>query len=162
MADGTATSSTGGNVAEDDPVEEIVTALGTVIAAQRRRLARVWRDRSVSKLNLHLLMLLGAREPQSMGELADQAGVSLPSLTGTITRMEERGLVRRVPCQEDRRKVLVRLSAKGRDILDQTERVRRAEVRRLLGRLSREERVMCHRAMRAMARAATEIETTDA
>ena len=38
--------------------EEIAAAFGTVIAAQRRRLARVWRDRSVSKLNLHLLMLL--------------------------------------------------------------------------------------------------------
>ncbi len=151
--------SRGGDQADgSDPTEEIAAAFSTVIAAQRRRLAKVWRDRSVSKLNLHLLMLLGVRAPQSMSELADQAGVSLPSLTGTITRMEGLGLVKRTPCVEDRRKVFVRLTAKGQGVLDQIESTRRAEIHRLVQRLSAAEQKACLRAMRALARAAGESE----
>jgi DNA-binding MarR family transcriptional regulator len=144
---------------EDARVDEISDAFRLVMGAQRRTLAKVWRDRSISKLNLYLLMLLEARESQSMSELADQAGVTLPNLTGTITRMEELGLVRRIPCKEDRRKVLVRLAAKGRAVLEQIESIRRAEIRRLLRRLSPTEQEMCLTAMRAMARAASEGDT---
>lgn len=141
---------------EDARVDEISDAFRMVIGAQRRMFSKVWRDRSISKLNLYLLMLLEARDYQSMSELADQAGVTLPNLTGTITRMEELGLVRRVPCKEDRRKVLVRLAAKGRSVLEQIESIRRAEIGRLFRRLSPDEQEMCLTAMRAMARAASE------
>jgi MarR family transcriptional regulator, 2-MHQ and catechol-resistance regulon repressor len=143
---------------DDASIDEISGAFRIVLASQRRMMAKVWRDRSISKLNLHLLMLLEARESQSMSELAEQAGVTLPNLTGTITRMEELGLVKRVPCREDRRKVLVRLAAKGRTVLAQIESIRRAEIRRLLRRLSPIEQEMCRTAMRALARAALEPE----
>jgi DNA-binding MarR family transcriptional regulator len=156
VVDAAAASTAPAGLDEDDRVDEISDAFRTVIASQRRMMAKVWRDRSISKLNLHLLMLLEARESQSMGELAEQAGVTLPNLTGTITRMEELGLVRRVPCREDRRKVLVRLAAKGRTVLAQIESIRRAEIRRLLRRLSPAEQENCLTAMRALARAAAE------
>lgn len=139
-----------------DTVARIIAAYEPVVLAQRRVLAKVWRDRSISKLNMHVLMLLDAYGPQSMSELAAHTDSSLPNLTGTVTRMEELGLVKRAHDEDDRRKVMVRTTSKGRALVQQIESVRRGELRRILQRLSASEQALCLEAMELMARATQE------
>ena len=105
---------------------------------------------------MYLLMVLEAHGPLSMSELAAHTDSPLPSLTGTVTRMEELGLVKRVHGQDDRRKVNVRATAKGRALVQQIESVRRGELRRILLRLSPPEQELCLAAMQAMARVVSE------
>ena len=135
-------------------IERIIEAYEPVVAAQRSVIARVWRDRSISKLNLHLLMLLCAHGPQPMGRLAALADVSLPNLTAMVDRMEQLRLVKRVQDDSDRRVVIVRPTARGRSQVEEIESIRREEMRRILRRLSPSEQRLCLRAMQAMARAA--------
>jgi DNA-binding MarR family transcriptional regulator len=150
------TGSTGSETLERDPViEAIIDAFEPLHAAQRRVMAKVWQDRSISKLNLHLLMLLDANGPQSMSRLAALANVALPNLTGTVRRMEELGLVARESDSRDRRVVVVRETSRGRALLQELESIRRDELRRILLALSPAERHQCLDAMRIMARAAT-------
>src|SRR5688572_15687078 len=144
---------------EPDPViEAIVDAFEPVLAAQRRVLAAVWQDRSISKLNLHILMLLQAHGPQPMSRLAALANVALPNLTAIVGRMEELGLVVRESDARDRRLVVVRETNRGRVCAEEVQSVRRDELRRILLTLSPEERQRCLEAMRTMARAATALE----
>jgi DNA-binding MarR family transcriptional regulator len=144
---------------EPDPViEAIVDAFEPVLAAQRRVLAAVWLDRSVSKLNLHILMLLEAHGPQSMSRLAALASVALPNLTAIVGRMEELGLVVREAAASDRRLVMVRPTERGRSCAEDIQSVRRDELRRILRALSPQERQRCLEAMRTMARAASALE----
>ena len=51
-------------------------------------------------------------------ELADAAGVSRATMTGLIDTLERDGLVTREPDTVDRRMMLVRLTAKGRALLE--------------------------------------------
>jgi DNA-binding MarR family transcriptional regulator len=51
-------------------------------------------------------------------ELADAAGVSRATMTGLIDTLERDGLVTRAPDTVDRRMMLVRLTAKGRALLE--------------------------------------------
>jgi DNA-binding MarR family transcriptional regulator len=139
----------------DPVIEAIIDAFEPVLAAQRRVIAKVWQDRSISKLNLHLLMLLEAHGPQSMSRLAALANVALPNLTGIVGRMEELGLVVRESDSRDRRLVVVRKTPRGQALLHEIESVRRDELRRILQTLSPDERVRCRDAMRIMAIAAT-------
>ncbi|HEX6660999.1 MAG TPA: MarR family transcriptional regulator, partial [Sphingomicrobium sp.] len=44
--------------------------------------------------------------------------VSSGGMTDRLRRLEERGLVRRIPSQEDRRSMLVELTAKGRRLIE--------------------------------------------
>jgi DNA-binding MarR family transcriptional regulator len=141
-------------VDRDPVIEGIVEAFEPVLAAQRRVLAAVWQDRSISKLNLHILFLLRAHGPRSMSRLAALANVALPNLTGIVGRMEELGLVVRESDPRDRRLVVVRETARGRSCIEEIESVRREELRRILQRLTPEERRSCLKAMRTMARAA--------
>ena len=143
-------------MAADDIVEQIIDETEALFTAQRRVIARVWQDRSISKLNIHLLMLLQVHGPQSMSQLAGLADVALPNLTGIVDRMEERGLVRRERDSVDRRVVVVHATAQGAALLAELESVRREELRRILRTLALDEQQLCLRAMRIISQAAAE------
>jgi DNA-binding MarR family transcriptional regulator len=67
-----------------------------------------------------LLMMLNER-PRSLTELADLRGVSLPTMSNSITSVAQRGWVRRItPGRDgrDRRVVLVEITAAGRAALE--------------------------------------------
>jgi DNA-binding MarR family transcriptional regulator len=86
-----------------------------------------------------VLTLLRHHDAMPMSRLADVIGASLPSVTGIVDRMEERGLVERVRVPDDRRVVLVRPTQAGLDLVDEAELVRSDLFRRALGRLSDED-----------------------
>ncbi|MQA72948.1 MAG: MarR family transcriptional regulator [Solirubrobacterales bacterium] len=53
-----------------------------------------------------------------VGALADAAGVAQPTATRTLDALERHGVVERRPSSEDRRSVIVALTARGRRLLD--------------------------------------------
>jgi DNA-binding MarR family transcriptional regulator len=67
-----------------------------------------------------------------MRELADQALVSRSRLTHTVNRMEERGLVSRERCEEDRRGLFAVLTDEGMALLESAAPTHVAGVRRHL------------------------------
>lgn len=67
---------------------------------------------------LSALRRIGPPYRLSAGELAHWTLLSSGGLTSRIDRMEEAGLVRRVPDPEDRRGVLVELTPTGRRVAD--------------------------------------------
>ena len=58
---------------------------------------RRWLAGSLSIVHLHVLTILEADGPLSMGKLAEALDVSVASATGIVDRMEQRGLVERRP-----------------------------------------------------------------
>ena len=59
----------------------------------------------------------------SMGTLARSLHVSMPTASGIVDRLVRSGHVRRVPQLEDRRQVVVELTAHGQDFFRQFEQV---------------------------------------
>jgi DNA-binding MarR family transcriptional regulator len=64
----------------------------------------------------YLLDELWHEDGQPMGVLAARIGVEVPTLVRTVTRMESSGLVRREGDPADRRRVIVRLTERGREL----------------------------------------------
>ena len=62
----------------------------------------------------HILGLLQDGSGRAMGEVAEAALLSLPTATRTVDRMVAEALVYRAPDPDDRRRVLVLISDKGR------------------------------------------------
>ncbi len=71
----------------------------------------------VSMTHLHVLWLLEEHGELPMSRVAELLDVSLSNATGLVDRMVERGLVERVRVPDDRRVVLVRLTAAGQGAL---------------------------------------------
>ncbi len=78
----------------------------------------------------------GAPYQLSPGALADSMMLSSGGTTARLDRLEKAGLVERIPSPTDRRSVLVRLTDRGREIIDDAVGAGLAEQRRLLGHLS--------------------------
>ncbi len=144
-------------VGTDELVERIIDAAQPLFMAQRHAIAKVWQDRSVSKLNLHLLILLDVNGPQTMSQLATLADVALPNLTGIIDRMVDGGLVERERDDNDRRVVVVHSTAKGQSYVEQLESARREGLRQILVALGPSEQEVCLQAMQLMGREADKI-----
>lgn len=71
----------------------------------------------------------------SVGDLAERLQVRHHSAVGLVDRLVSLGLVRREPAAEDRRRVLLKLTAAGRRTLGRVAGAHRAELRRIGPRL---------------------------
>ncbi len=93
-------------------------------------LGRLFLERAgfgVSRTELGVLRAV-QRAPQRIGDLAAAEGVTQPAISLLVTRLEERGWVRRESDPTDRRVVLVAATAAGADAYEGV----RAEYRALL------------------------------
>jgi DNA-binding MarR family transcriptional regulator len=61
----------------------------------------------------YVLLAMLARRTRTLTEMADYQGVSLPSMSSTVTTLEEYGWVTRVRDENDRRVVRIELTADG-------------------------------------------------
>lgn len=65
---------------------------------------------------LWVLWIWGAQET---GHVASEAGVTKGTLTGVIKTLQNRKLIKRLPHRDDRRRVSIRLSAKGEHLIEE-------------------------------------------
>ena len=73
------------------------------------------RDAGLTNFEYYVLAMLSEAEHRTlrMTALAAQTNATLPRLSHVIRRLEERGLVERFPCPEDRRATNARLTSAG-------------------------------------------------
>jgi DNA-binding MarR family transcriptional regulator len=86
-----------------------------------------------------LLTVLCA-QPRTLSELAALQGVSLPTMSNSITAMAGRGWVRRTAPQKDRRVVVIEVTPNGRGALDRVGRCAEARLSELLAPLDADAR----------------------
>ena len=130
-----------------EDTEPLERAFERFLGALRRARRRVpaGSDGRLTLAQLHLAGALEAHPGRTVRELAEAAGVSQPTITRALDALQRQGLVTRAASPEDRRCVLVELTAEGRELL-RTER-ERIDARRheLLAELSPDERRQAER-----------------
>lgn len=88
-------------------------------------------QRHIAELDLTLLqaqvLRVLRRGPLATGQLATELGISAPAITQLTDRLARKGLIERQAAVDDRRSVMVVLSARGKRLVDQF-RKRRADI----------------------------------
>jgi DNA-binding MarR family transcriptional regulator len=105
--------------------------------------------RAPGGLSLTAAATLGSlqlRGPQRITALATAQGVAQPSMTQLLRRLEDAGLVTRVPDPGDGRVVLVELTAAGEETLRKRRATRLAHLDKALETLTEQERATLRRA----------------
>lgn len=74
------------------------------------------KDSGLTTAQNHAIEIVGHEGAIKMIRLAEKLGVTTGTLTVSIDRLEEKGLLRRVPHQSDRRSYLIELTEKGQDV----------------------------------------------
>jgi DNA-binding MarR family transcriptional regulator len=129
---------------------EIAEELRPVILRIGRQLRRETEQLGVTSHQATLLWLVRSRPGLSLRELAQAEGISAPSLSAHVDRLETLGLIRRVRSSDDRRRVGLELTTEGRTTLRRVRARRTTWLADRLGRLSDEERERIERALTAL------------
>ena len=138
-------------VQEDRGHKEVVDSLLTdtfnsILRIEERALkTRLTEGLSIAEF--HAIVAVGLHETNPMKVVAARLGVTLATLTASMTKLEKKGYVDRVRSESDRRQVLVCLTSKGRKAFRVHEAFHKKMVDRALGELTADEEVVFVRAL---------------
>jgi DNA-binding MarR family transcriptional regulator len=145
---------------QTEPGTDTETAVGELlglIARERASHLRRWCRQDVSMTAIHVLLAIEAHGPLAMSRLAEILDVAVSNATGIVTRMEERGLVRRQHDEADRRVVFVSATDRGRRVLEDREFMKAEELRLVLGAMTPEQRSGFVRSLRVFVMTAEQL-----
>ncbi|HWH19040.1 MAG TPA: MarR family transcriptional regulator [Solirubrobacterales bacterium] len=98
---------------------------GALLGAERRLRSRDSHRKEPGGLTyaqVRALFVLGAHDQSTAGEIAEQARLSPGAVSGMLDELEQAGIITRVRCADDRRRVLVSLTDAGRRVLGERKR----------------------------------------
>jgi DNA-binding MarR family transcriptional regulator len=140
-----------------DPLTEgIVERIQNLSKAFDRSLDETLTESGLDLRSFHLLTKLRSAGPpyrRSAGQLAERMRLSSGAMTNRLDRMEEAGLIRRLPDPNDRRGTLVEPTAEGIAIWDRTAGTQAVREAKIATVLDASERTELHRLLRAVMRA---------
>lgn len=111
----------------------------------------------LSLAQTRLLFFVMSHGATRMGRLAQVLDVTMPTVTGMVERMVQRGLVERDSDPNDRRVVLVVATDQGREELEQLIGVRAHVMRKMFARMTQEELEQLRETWETIERAAEEV-----
>lgn len=105
---------------------------------------------SVSFPQFFLLAYLSSEEYLTMSDIAKKMGHSTAAATGLVDRLEKLGYVERVHAAEDRRKIMVRITGKGTELVARMRKELSNDLASLLASMDEEESETVEHAQRAI------------
>lgn len=120
-----------------DPTDDELRLLLQKVA---RRIRNNRGGENVSDSQLSVLFQLDRNGDSTPGQLAEYDHLTPPSMNRTLNGLERAGLIARTPSTDDGRRVIVTLTAAGRDLTAETRRLRTAWFSQRLSELSDRDR----------------------
>jgi DNA-binding MarR family transcriptional regulator len=111
----------------------VLSASRALVGVAARSLAAVEGDLTLPQYRA--LVLLSRRGECNARALAEGLGIKPSTLTGLCDRLEAKNLVTRAPSRESRREVVIRISKRGRALVDNVTHRRVREINRILDRV---------------------------
>jgi DNA-binding MarR family transcriptional regulator len=126
---------TGLETGREANVETVLDLAAQIFRVLLPTVPREVMEADVTMVQLKAMLLLYLNQPMRMSELATGLGVTLATATGLVDRLVDRGVASREGLPEDRRVVLVRLTASGDRVIGMIWSSSRERMAGLLGAL---------------------------
>jgi DNA-binding MarR family transcriptional regulator len=120
-------------------IEQTVDQMRQIMRVVRASADEDWTSLSLTRAQLRILSRLSREGPAAVGKLAAQFKVTLPSITATVDRLVQQGLVTREDDPNDRRRVINRLTPAGTQLIEHLREGRRARLLSAIEQLTPEE-----------------------
>jgi len=102
---------------ESSQISKIFWNMHTLFVRLEHQYARTLPEELKLTVNeIHIIEAIGAKDGQTMSEIANALHVTMPTLTVSVNRLVGKGFVNRVRMEDDRRKIAVALTEKGEKI----------------------------------------------
>ena len=101
---------------EDHVLTDIITILTTEIARIEEKTITKSRFSELTGKQMHYLEVISNLNNPNLSELATKLNLSKPSITAIIEKFEEKGFIRKVKSDEDRRVSHIHMAEEGKEI----------------------------------------------
>lgn len=122
-----------------DLINEVLALQHEADTILRQFAPEPWIELNLTLAQLKSLFFIAAREKTNFKKLAEALGVTPPNVTGIIDRLVEQGLVTRTENPEDRRIMLLQMTEKGHELLNNLRERRINRMTQILAQLSVQE-----------------------
>jgi DNA-binding MarR family transcriptional regulator len=146
---------------EQSTTAELLMELGPLVAGEKAAFASRCHERSISMAHVFLMSMIDKHGAVPMTRVAELLGSGLPTATGLVSRMEERGLIRRDHDTRDRRVVLVSLTDAGAAEIRDLHETRQRRMAAAITHLSPTERTDLLTAIRSLRAALARVNEGD-
>jgi DNA-binding MarR family transcriptional regulator len=99
-------------------VNELLVDIFNDILKVEHKAIESFAGNTLTMSEMHIMEAIGNNPDQKMSEIARQLKITLPTLTVSVQRLEEKGYITRNRFGADRRKVAVSLTERGRRAYD--------------------------------------------
>ena len=137
---------------EADAVLELVIAIGRAYRALEAGVRPYLAERGLGLSEFAVLEILLHKGPLPLGTIRDRILVSGASITYVVSKLEQRGLVRRSPSPDDQRVVIAELTRTGRALIRGVFDGHVVHLRHLMAGLTRDEKRAASQLLRRLAR----------
>jgi MarR family transcriptional regulator, organic hydroperoxide resistance regulator len=144
-------------VPDENLLSRALEQVEVLMSHRRRAVCAQPRHRDISLPQLYLLMMLEEVDSMTVSDLAHLLGISAPSASSFVDRMEENGLVIRQRDLEDRRVVHVRLLPRGHEMAEELMGLKRDTILSVLERFTNDELQSLIVAIQVRGRATAEV-----
>jgi MarR family transcriptional regulator, organic hydroperoxide resistance regulator len=103
----------------------------------QEKLLRIYKNLTIAEASA--IYAIGPEGPKTMKQIAETLGVAVSTPTRTIDRLLEKGFVNRTVGEKDRRQLLIELTPKGKELLEDIDKENLEITRKMLKGLSDEE-----------------------
>jgi DNA-binding MarR family transcriptional regulator len=110
----------------------------------------VVKDSGLTTAQNHAIEIVGHEGAIKMMQLAEKLGVTTGTLTVSVDRLEEKGLLRRMPHQSDRRSYLIELTENGQEVFARHHKHHLNLTREIMAEFSEQEQVDLYQALKKM------------
>jgi len=130
--------------AEQETAARLTALMRHLFLYDRGNQLRVLEDTGLSMTQCKAMLELGglgrATEPWQLSDLAEHFGASMPSMSRAVDALVKKGLATRVEDPDDRRVRRVKITAKGKELVDTLVTVRQAGIEAFAATLSAAQR----------------------
>lgn len=102
-----------------DKYQEVLIALRRLIRATDLHSKHLVRTAGLTASQVLILQAIGGHKQATPSQLARDISLSQATITSIVDRLEQRGLIERERSQQDRRRVYLRLTEQGKEVLEQ-------------------------------------------
>ncbi len=134
-----------------DAAREVLESVPLVMRMIRGEM-RSHRVADLSVPEFRTLAYIHRHPGASLSEVAEHIGLMLPSMSKLVDGLVARGLITREPCAEDRRRVTLGITARGRNLWETAREATLSSLAHRLEPLSESERTTVIRAMHILHR----------
>ena len=106
--------------------------------------------RNMTTNDMHVIEAIGTGTPRNMTAVARVLGVTTGTLTISMNSLVKKGYVERVRSEEDRRVVLVSLTAKGKRAFEHHEKFHREMIRHVVEMLNEDEKRVLEKSLEGL------------